>query len=280
MRIQFIKSLSLTLFCLASAQVSAGTVKDVSFPNDQNLKITGKLYLPDSVYSPSPTVVLLHGCSGIFSYSDPTKGVALIYREWAERLNNAGYAALLVDSFSARGVEQNQCGNGSEGVSEVNDRPSDAYGAHKYLSKQRNIDKNRIALLGWSHGASSTLSTLSNTMVGTGEQPYKSGYAFYPGCGLYNAFGGISTSTYQPYAPLVILHGDADPLYQSGYCQTRIDNATALGTQEFAMIVYPGAQHSFDMARSLVSPWTIYDVNAKTSADEHVMHDLLRVFGK
>jgi dienelactone hydrolase len=275
-----IAALCASLFCSAATLASANTVKDVSFPNDQNINITGKLYLPDSTYSPSPVVVMMHGCSGIFSYSDPSRGVAALYREWAERLNSAGYAALLVDSFTARKAVQNQCGNSGAGVSEVTDRPSDAYGAHKYLSKQRNIDVNRIALLGWSHGASSTLAALSDTMVRAGETPYKAGYAFYPGCGLYNAFGGISTSTYRPYTALTILHAGADPLYQSGYCQQRIDNALALGAQDFSMTVYSGAQHSFDMARSIVSAWTIYDVNAKTSADAYVMHDLLRIFAK
>jgi len=221
----------------------------------------------------------MHGCSGIYSYSDPSRGIALLYTEWAARLNDAGYAALLVDSFSPRNVGQNQCSNGDNGVSEANDRPRDAYAAQKYLSKQRTVDASRIVLLGWSHGAGATLATLSDTMVKPGEKPYKAGYAFYPGCGLYNAFGGISTSTYRPYVPLTILHGSADPLYQSGYCQQRIDNALNFGARDFSMTVFSGAQHSFDMARSAVSPWTMYDINAKTSADAQVMQSLLQTFG-
>ncbi|MBC7455800.1 MAG: dienelactone hydrolase family protein [Massilia sp.] len=259
---------------------AAPTVKDVSFVNNQKIKITGKLYLPDSVYSPSPVAVLMHGCSGIYSYSDPARGIAVLYREWATRLNNAGYAALLIDSFTPRNVNQNQCDNGTVGVSEINDRPFDAYAAQKYLSQQRTIDAARIVLIGWSHGASSTLATLSDTMVNPGEKPYKAGYAFYPGCGLFNAFGGISTSTYKPYVPLTILHGDADPLYQSGYCQQRIDKAMILGVNIFSMTVFSGAQHSFDMARSAVSPWTVYDLNAKVSADSMVMQSLLQTFKK
>lgn len=267
-------------FCVTTSFSHAASVKDVSFVNDQNIKVTAKLYLPDTAYSPSPVVVLLHGCAGIFSYSDPSKGIASLYKEWAARLNSAGYAALLVDSFTARNAEQNQCGNGANGVSEVTDRPKDAYAAYNFLSKQRGIDISRVALLGWSHGGSSTMATLSDTMVKSGEQPYKSGFAFYPGCGLYSAFGGISTSTYRAYAALAIFHGDTDPLYQSGYCQQRIDNAFALGSYTLSMTAYPGAQHSFDQARSGVSPWTTYDVNAKTSADAQVMQGLLRTFGK
>lgn len=270
----------LAALALHASQAAAATTRDVAFVNSQNVRITARLYLPDAAYQPGPAVVLMHGCSGVFSYSDPSRGIAQLYREWATRLNNAGYAALLVDSFSARNVEQNQCGNGAAGVSEVEDRPRDAYAARNYLAGMPAIDASRIALLGWSHGASSVLATLSATMVPPGQKPFSAGFAFYPGCGLYNAFGGISTSTYRPYAPLTILHGDADPLFQAGYCQQRIDNAYAHGSRDFGMTVYPGAQHSFDMARSGTSPWTIYDVNARTSADLQVLQGLFQVFGR
>lgn len=271
---------ALLLHVVVGSTFAAPTVKDVSFVNDQNIKITGKLYLPDGAYSPSPVAVLMHGCSGVYSYSDPARGIAVLYQEWATRLNNTGYAALLVDSFTPRNVDQNQCNNGGVGVSEINDRPRDANAAQKYLAKQRTIDATRIVLIGWSHGASSTMATLSDSMVKPGEKPYKAGYGFYPGCGLYNGFGGISTSNYKPYVPLTIFHGDADPLYQSSYCQQRIDNAIALGANNFSMTVFSGARHSFDMARSVVSPWTMYDVNAKASADSIIMQSLLQIFGK
>lgn len=271
--------LSAACFCILGMSVaSAQTVMDVQFTSAQKLTITGKLYLPTAAYAPSPIVLMLHGCSGIYSFSDPSKGIASLYKEWATKLNNAGYAALLVDSFTPRKVAQNQCRNGSVGVSEVEDRPIDVIAAQEFLQKLSSIDPRRTALLGWSHGASSTISTMSDTMQKVGLVPFKVGFALYPGCGLYNAFGGINTSTYKPYAPLKILHGDADPLYKSGYCTTRIQRATELGSTKFSMTVYPGAQHSFDSAKAGVYPWTIYDVNAKSEGDSLVMQDLYRTF--
>lgn len=270
----------LLAFCfLLSAPASADPI-DVSFPTLQGITITGKLYLPTGSTNPVPAVVMMHGCSGIYSYSDPTKGLAMLFKEWGERLTNAGYAALLVDSFSGRNVEQNQCNNGSSGISEVTDRPYDAYGASQFLRTQYSgwIDPEKIVLLGWSHGASSTISTLSDTMVSRFGKQFKAGFAFYPGCGLYNAFGGISTSTYVPYAPLRILHGSIDPLYTSGYCDKRISNAQKLGSTNMSMTVYPGAQHSFDNARTVDSTWTQADVDAKAAADEFVMNYLNMMF--
>ena len=265
--------------CVTAAPAFANPV-DVSFPTQQGLTITGKLFLPAGASSPAPAVVLLHGCSGIFSYSDPTKGLALLYKEWGERLTNAGYAALVVDSFTARRMPQNQCGNGTDGASEVTDRPYDASAAAQFLKNAYSgwIDASKIALLGWSHGGSSTLSTLSDAMSSTLGKRFKGGFAFYPGCGLYNAFGGISTSTYVSYAPLHILHGSIDPLYTNAYCDRRISNAEALGSLNTSMTVYAGAQHHFDNARAVDSKWTQADVDAKNAADTSVMLRLKSLF--
>lgn len=268
---------SLRTFLLASSCLLAtpafAAPTDVSFLTLQGITITGKLYLPAGVATPVPAVVLMHGCSGIYSYSDPAKGLALLYKEWGERLAGAGYAALVVDSFSGRNKPQNQCSNGSEGVSEVTDRPYDAHGAAKFLKTDYSslIDPAKIALLGWSHGASSTMSTLSDSMTGTLGKPFKAGFAFYPGCGLFNAFGGISTSTYVPYAPLQIMHGSIDPLYTNGYCDKRVNNAIKLGTLNMSMSVYLGAQHHFDNARVVDDKWTQADVDAKQAADAAIM---------
>ena len=265
--------------CLLSAPAFAAPI-DIAFPTQQGITLTGKLYLPASPAAFVPAVVMMHGCAGIYSYSDPSNDLALLYKEWGERLSNAGYVALLVDSFTGRKVDQNQCDNGSGGVSEVTDRPYDAHGAWRFLTTYYSgwIDSTKIALLGWSHGASSTMSTLSNTWVNQWGKPFKAGFAFYPGCGLYNAYGGISTSTYVPYAPLYILHGSIDPLYTSGYCDKRINNAIKLGSTNMSMTVYPGAKHNFDNARAVDSKWTQADVDAKASADAFVMTRLNSLF--
>lgn len=275
---------SLRAFLLASGCVLAipafANPTDVSFTTLQGITITGKLYLPAASATRVPAVVMMHGCSGIYSYSDPAKGVALLYKEWGDRLTKTGYAALVVDSFTGRGMPQNQCGNGSEGVSEVTDRPYDAHGAAQFLknSYAGMIDPAKIVLLGWSHGASSTISTLSESMTSQLGKPFKAGFAFYPGCGLYNAFGGISTSTYVPYASLQIMHGSIDPLYTNGYCDKRVNNAVKLGSLNMSMSVYLGAQHNFDNARMVDAKWTQADVEAKTSSDASVMLHLSDLF--
>ena len=240
----------------------------VSFPNQAGLTVQGRLFKPAG-NGPFPAVVMMHGCAGIFSNSDTTKGVANLFRDWGDRLVAQGYVALLVDSFTPRNAQQNQCNNGSAGTSEVSERPLDAYGALAYLSNTGYVNPDRVGLLGWSHGASSTLASMDRSI--TSGSPFKVGVAFYPGCGLYDAFGGISNSTWAPYAPVRILHGGDDALYQDGRCNTRVTRAVAQGAQA-ELTVYAGAKHSFDMAGVSTGTWSGADYSAKAAGDSTAMN--------
>ena len=237
----------------------------VTFVNDQGITLTGWLFKP-STTGRHPAIVMLHGCSGVYSYSDPAKGVASLYREWGDRLVRAGYVALLVDSFTPRSAPQDQCGNGNTGVSEVNDRPFDAYAGLKFLASKSYVTVAKIGLLGWSHGGSAGLATMDVTKFNTSAN-FKAAVEFYPGCGLYNAFGGVSQSTWKPYAPSVILIGSADTVVNPSYCQTRVSRAQSLGATGISITLFNNAHHSFDMARQVSSTYTQDDVNAKTAAD-------------
>src|SRR4051812_44597733 len=62
----------------------------------------GSIILPQGA-PPYPAVVVLHGCNGV---SQAT-------RAWTRRLASWGYAVLLIDSFTSRGIE-NVCGRGME----------------------------------------------------------------------------------------------------------------------------------------------------------------------
>jgi dienelactone hydrolase len=84
-------------------------------------------------------VVVLHGCAGIDYH----------FRAWAEQLKKWGYVALIVDSFSPRGVNR-VCGQ-SYRVPDL-ERAGDAYGAAIYLKQLPYVDSDNIGLMGFSHG--------------------------------------------------------------------------------------------------------------------------------
>lgn len=268
-------ALGLLLTYTQSAHAWNVTPQKITFTNEQNLQLEGWLFKPTGS-GPFPAVVMMHGCSGVYSYSNPTKGVALLHREWGDRLVAAGYVALLVDSFTTRGT-QNECGNGAIGVSEVNDRPYDAYAAYDYLEAQSFVAPDRVGLMGWSHGGSSTMASMDVTTGSAFEPVFAVAVAFYPGCGLYNAFGGLANSTWLPYAPFRILHGSHDTTVSPAHCQTRVNGAVLLGASAATgnptdLVIYQGAHHSFDMAKQVGGNFTIDDVNAKIAADQETMN--------
>lgn len=265
-----IQRLILPLACLLTALPALAAVRDVSFENGQGITLAGKLYMPAGT-GPFPAVIMMHGCAGVYANSDPGQGIASLYEEWAGRLNRAGYAALLVDSFTPRQAAQNQCGGGADGVSEVDDRPYDAAAAAEYLAGLAKVRADRIGALGWSHGGSSVMASLGRGEL-AGMERIRAGVSFYPGCGLFGAFGGISQSTWLPSAPFLILHAGADPLYRSGYCGTRLKRAEALGASAangnpVHMTAHFRAKHSFDQANQVGDGFTRADVFAKRSAD-------------
>ncbi len=269
--------LAAALFCAAFAAAgpaSAAAPVATTIVNDQGVALRAWYFAPDTSAGSYPAVVMLHGCSGVYSYSKPNatySNLQKLFTEWAQRLNRAGYAALLVDSFTARGHDQNQCGNGSTGTNEVVDRAHDALAGYRTLSGTTSwlIDPARVAVLGWSQGGSTTMSVLD---ISTWPAVFKMGIAFYPGCGLYNAYGGISTSLYAPYAPLHVLVGTRDAFYTSGYCDTRQQRSAAMGSTEFKPLwTYTDAQHSFDYCTTTSSSCTSVDVQAKASADPYAM---------
>lgn len=233
-----------------AAPIANKPYTDVSFVNAQGLTIPAKLYVPRGIIAPAggyPAVVLLHGCSGVYANSLPNgdfSNIQSIYAAWADTLWSRDYVVLLVDSFTPRkaaGVNQSECSQAAgEGISEVTDRPLDAAAARAYLAGRSEVDAGDIGVLGWSHGASTVLATLSTTEYDSSSvrpeaasKPFKVGVAYYPGCGLKyggasgpSAFGGVTSSQWRPYVPVQIFHGTLDKLYDTTY-DAATDGVTA-----------------------------------------------------
>jgi dienelactone hydrolase len=253
----------------SSASALMVTPQKVTFLNNQGLTLEGWLFRPVGT-TVHPAIVMLHGCMGVYSFGDPAQGVNSLYREWGNRLVKAGYAALLVDSFTPRNIPQEQCDRNGAGLSVVNIRASDAYAGLNYLASQAFVDPDKIGLLGWSHGGSGSMAAMDITKFRTLHN-FKAAVAFYPGCGLNNLFGGLTDSTWKPYTSLIIFFGTADKVVSLADCKNRVRTAKALGATDLGIIVFPNAQHSFDVARKVDDHFTQYDVNAKTMADATAM---------
>jgi carboxymethylenebutenolidase len=231
-------------------------VDTVSFPClDGRTKLVGFLF--KAAGGPAgqrrPGMVLLHGRAG--PYSSLAKGrytadtLSMRHKMWARHWAGRGGVALLVDSFGPRGYPAGFAAHTyderPDAVNEVTVRPLDAYGGLRYLAGRVEIDPRRIGLQGWSNGGSATLATMAEPTrerAGVAKaDAFRGALAFYPGCGLQNAFA----SGYRPYAPVRIFIGTEDEEVSPKLCAGLVEESEAAG-REIALALYRDAQHDFD----------------------------------
>ena len=209
-------------------------------------RIPGLIGKPDGA-GPFPAVVLMHGCAGV----QPQNHI------WAGDLNDWGYVTMVVDSFSGRGVRE-ICSNLSKVT--VPKRTADADTALQHLRSLPYVIKDRIAIMGWSHGGGVVLSALSGYR-GLSER-FKAGVAMYPWC-RYQTF----------YAPVLIVIGGADDWNPAELCE---DLRRAENVQ---LEVYEGVYHSFDNplpARTYLGHTLGYDHVATVKAKKRVQEFLAK----
>jgi dienelactone hydrolase len=236
----------MVLLAFATAAVAQ---ERVSFPsNDADLtkgaptRLEGLLWRPSSP-GPHPGMVLLHGCGGLYRGASGTRLTAR-HQEWAELFAAAGYVTLHVDSFGPRGVRE-ICHTKGRTISPGVERARDAYGALLYLQSLPEVRPDRIGLMGWSNGGSTTLWTVASRARSRPKElprgDFAAAVAFYPGCraALENK-AGWSTAI-----PLLVLVGADDDWTPAPPCEALVARERSRG-RPVDLVVYPGAYHDFD----------------------------------
>jgi dienelactone hydrolase len=239
----------------SNAPVSGAAPDRVTFASaDGRTTLVGYVFKPPGRNPASaPAVVMMHGRAG--PYSTLAKGkydattLSKRHQEWGQLWAQEGYVAVLVDGFGPRGYPQGfgrfSYDQRPEELNEVTVRPLDAYGALAYLRTRRDVIPDRVALQGWSNGASATLATMSVDAPGiVSPKPatgFRGGLAFYPACGLKGQFDNGLV----PYAPVRVFHGSADEEVSPRRCAELVERSRSQGG-DIAFQLYPGATHDFD----------------------------------
>ena len=235
----WLRTTIVTFALLAAVAPSAAYEIDwVKFPalkafNGQAVELEALMYRPTGG-GPFPALVLMHGCGGMYTRSG---NVTRSYRHWLDLLAEAGYVALLVDSFNPRGYPR-ICELDPRPIRESRERLQDAYAALQWLQKQVYVTKGRVGLLGWSNGGTGTLYAMRATQPLRG---FRAAVAFYPGCRILSR----SKTSYQVYAPTLILIGEADDWTPAEHCVALSQIAKEQGSP-LEIVTYPRAHHSFD----------------------------------
>ncbi len=192
------------------------------------------LYRPAGA-GPFPAVVIMHGCSGMHDREgNLTRG----YRYRAELLRDLGYVVLLPDSFGPRGY-RSICSLRPRPVLPGRDRVRDAHAAANWLAQQPDVDPGGIALAGWSNGGATVLAAMQRAPADLPR--FRAAIAFYPSCSA----AARRDPPYAPYAPLLILIGEADDWTPAAPCvelAKRADTSLA----PLTVVTFPEAHHAFD----------------------------------
>lgn len=100
---------------------------------------------------PFPAVILLHTCGGIEPH----------LFQWADRLNERGYAAVVLNSFAPRGADK--CVVPRYFPASGDEVAGDAFAALAHLRTRPGIDGARIGVMGFSWGANAALRVASRS---------------------------------------------------------------------------------------------------------------------
>lgn len=229
-----------TAFTLGAAAAQAAPALqrvELSLPSGVVLRAH---WLPAEGTDRHPAVLALHGCSGLYAKGEQ---LSARYRETAERLHAAGYAVLMPDSFGSRGLREICQTRYRERSVDVALRAQDARAALAWLAAQPQVDVRRIGVLGWSNGATTTLTLLEQRRAHpeAGEPPIAGAAVFYPGCQpLRKRQADLGT------VPLLLQIGALDDWTPAPACEALVQQLRARPGTDVELHVYPDSYHGFD----------------------------------
>ncbi|MGN7438610.1 MAG: dienelactone hydrolase family protein [Alcanivorax sp.] len=192
-------------------------------------KGVGYLSYPEEVRSQYPAVIILH----------TSLGVGGLEKEFMHKLNEAGVATLIVDSFTPRGLHK--IVDDQTAVSEASIL-ADLFSAHTYLKTQNKIDPENIAVVGFSKGALPALYSSFTSIYaryGYDNDPFRSHLSFYPWCGL-------ELQSWAMGSPVQIHSGGHDVITPASLCAALSDKVKRQNpASPITFFEYEGQRHAF-----------------------------------
>lgn len=222
-------SLVLAIGLLASAASAAERIEI----KESGTTLRAMLYRPAG-NGPVPAVVALHGCSGLWEKSGR---ITPRFDDWGQRLAKDGFAAVFPDSFGSRN-QGSQCSIAKRSVLSSRERVDDANAALRWLQKQPWVKSDRVSVIGWSNGATTTLYAIREK-ASQPKSGFRAAIALYPGCKT------LLRSGWKSSVPTLLLLGAADDWTPAKPCQ---EMATATDGRKPEVVTYQGAYHDFDRA--------------------------------
>lgn len=193
------------------------------------LDLTSQLYRPagDGRFA---AIAIFHGCGGP---GQNTARMAGLLKDW-------GYVALVVDSFSTRGLKD-VCGRNWPSQADADKRARDIDAALAWLGKQTFVDANRLAFMGYSYGGGVAMLHALSPRLDNQTPPARAAILVYPDCGLADALGAKLAVR----QPTLFAMGALDDWTPVSQCKAIIEKVVQ-GRDLIELRIYEGAHHSFD----------------------------------
>jgi len=197
----------------------------------RTLQLAAQLFRPPGATDAAPAVAIFHGCGGP---GQNTARMAGLLASW-------GYTALVVDSFSARGLKD-VCGRNWPTKADAETRAHDMDAALAWLGKQSFVDPKRLAFMGYSYGGGvALLRALSPRPDNNTPAPARAAILVYPDCALADALGPKLAIR----QPTLFAMGALDDWTPVSQCKALIERVVQ-GRDLIETRIYEGAHHSFD----------------------------------
>lgn len=173
----------------------------------------------------------------------PGGGVSRTTLDYGRRLREWGYAALVIDSYGSRNIRS----TGDVGTRQgTRYQLADLYGALSWLAQRPDIDKQRIAAIGFSRGGQTTLSAIAaeESLPGYLRDGLRRPGKVALGVGIFASC--IDVDDLRIEGKLLMLVGDRDRERNVECARELVAKARAAGLAADAK-VYPGAKHSYTL---------------------------------
>lgn len=176
--------------------------------------------------------MLLHGCGGMYAKNGAISARIQRAANWFQEL---GIGVLMLDSFGSRGIKDG-CNTAQSLDEQV--RADDAEAALAWLRKRKEVDGDRLGVMGWSHGADAALE-----LVRRSDPDIRAAVLFYPACRKF-----LHARKFRVAAPTLLLIGESDEWTSASDCK-----ALSQKSQQdlFHIVTYPGVYHDFDSPNQL-----------------------------
>lgn len=205
--------------------------------NTRAQTVWGDLLLPKTISGKAPALVIMHGSAGVEPWATDL---------WAAKLNPAGAAVFVVDSYKPRGVQETNTNQLGEQVT-MPSQTADALNALRMLATHPKIDSNRIYVIGMSRGGNPAFYSawpMYQAAVNTNGAKFAGHIPMYPGmCNIRYRADATDKAT----APIFFALPDReredyqDVAICQRYAKELADSGNVVTTKE-----YKGAYHAWD----------------------------------